>query len=70
MGYLSHVKFDTSGWRGIFCEDFTLDNVQVVGQAIADHLQNSEGMHFFLPSELLTRKFFCQLQAEAIYPII
>ncbi len=36
---MSHIKFGTSGWRGIFCEDFTLDNVRVVVQAIADHLR-------------------------------
>lgn len=38
------IKFGTSGWRGIFCEDFTLDNVRVVTQAIADHLR-SKGLH-------------------------
>ncbi len=37
------IKFGTSGWRGIFCEDFTLDNVRVVTQAIADHLR-AEGL--------------------------
>ncbi len=37
------IKFGTSGWRGILCEDFTLDNVRVVSQAIADHLR-AEGL--------------------------
>ncbi len=40
---MSQIKFGTSGWRGIFCEDFTLDNVRVVTQAIADHL-HAEGL--------------------------
>lgn len=40
---MSKIKFGTSGWRGIFCEDFTLDNVRVVTQAIADHLR-AEGL--------------------------
>ncbi len=40
---MSHIKFGTSGWRGIFCEDFTLDNVRVVVQAIADNL-HAEGI--------------------------
>ena len=40
---MSQIKFGTSGWRGIFCEDFTLDNVRVVTQAIADHLRE-EGL--------------------------
>ncbi|WP_303721967.1 phosphoglucomutase/phosphomannomutase family protein [Malonomonas rubra] len=40
---MSQIKFGTSGWRGIFCEDFTLSNVRVVTQAIADHL-HAEGL--------------------------
>ncbi|NOQ42261.1 MAG: phosphoglucomutase/phosphomannomutase family protein, partial [Desulfuromusa sp.] len=40
---MSHIKFGTSGWRAIFCEEFTLDNVRVVVQAIADHLRE-EGL--------------------------
>ncbi len=40
---MSHIKFGTSGWRAIFCEDFTLDNVRVVVQAIADNL-HAEGL--------------------------
>jgi alpha-D-glucose phosphate-specific phosphoglucomutase len=40
---MPQIKFGTSGWRGIFCEDFTLDNVRIVTQAIADHLR-AEGL--------------------------
>lgn len=36
---MQQIKFGTSGWRGIFCEDFTLENVRVVTQAIADYLR-------------------------------
>ena len=32
------IKFGTSGWRAILCEDFTFDNVGVVTHAIAEHL--------------------------------
>jgi len=35
---MPEIKFGTSGWRGILAEDFTLANVRVVTQAIADHL--------------------------------
>jgi alpha-D-glucose phosphate-specific phosphoglucomutase len=35
---MSRISFGTSGWRGILCEDFIIDNVRVVVQAIADHL--------------------------------
>ena len=36
---MTQIKFGTSGWRGILAEDFTLENVRVVTQAIADHLK-------------------------------
>ncbi len=32
------VKFGTSGWRAVLCDDFTFEHVRVVVQAIADHL--------------------------------
>lgn len=35
---MTQIAFGTSGWRGILCEDFTVDNVRVVVRAIADHL--------------------------------
>ena len=35
---MAKIQFGTSGWRGIFCEDFTFENVRVVCRAIADHL--------------------------------
>jgi phosphoglucomutase len=33
------VKFGTSGWRAVLCDDFTFENVRVVVQAVADHLK-------------------------------
>ncbi len=36
---MPQIKFGTSGWRGILAEDFTLENVRVVVQAIADFLK-------------------------------
>lgn len=36
---MGRISFGTSGWRGIFCEEFTFENVRVVTQAIADHLR-------------------------------
>jgi len=40
---VAQIKFGTSGWRAIFCEDFTLGNVRNVVQAIADNL-HAEGL--------------------------
>jgi alpha-D-glucose phosphate-specific phosphoglucomutase len=39
---MTQIKFGTSGWRGVLAEDFTLDNVRTVTQAIADYL-HAEG---------------------------
>ncbi len=39
---MTQIKFGTSGWRGIFCDDFTLANVRVVTQAIADYLHGQD----------------------------
>ncbi len=35
---MSQIRFGTSGWRGILCEDFVLENVRIVTQSIADHI--------------------------------
>src|SRR5512136_2900914 len=35
---MTRITFGTSGWRGILCEDFIFENVKIVTQAIADHL--------------------------------
>ncbi|HAK59372.1 MAG TPA: phosphoglucomutase [Nitrospiraceae bacterium] len=32
------ITFGTSGWRGVIADDFTVDRVRVVTQAIADHI--------------------------------
>ena len=32
------IKFGTDGWRGIIGKDFTLENVEICAQAIADYL--------------------------------
>ena len=33
-----HIKFGTDGWRSLMDVDFTIDNVKVVAQAIADYV--------------------------------
>jgi alpha-D-glucose phosphate-specific phosphoglucomutase len=32
------IKFGTSGWRAVMCDEFTFENVRLVTQAIADYL--------------------------------
>lgn len=36
------IKFGTSGWRAVLCDDFTFEKVRLVTQAIADHLKAEE----------------------------
>ncbi|MGD0585004.1 MAG: phosphoglucomutase/phosphomannomutase family protein [Oryzomonas sp.] len=42
---MMRIAFGTSGWRGILCEDFIVDNIRVVIRAIADHLIASGEQH-------------------------
>ena len=37
---MTTIKFGTSGWRDIIAEGFTVDNVKIVAQAIADYVNN------------------------------
>ncbi len=39
---MADIKFGTSGWRAILCDDFTLANVRFVIRAVADHLRQQE----------------------------
>ncbi len=39
---MTKIKFGTSGWRAILAEDFTIDNVRIVCQAIADYLREKK----------------------------
>lgn len=38
---MTDIRFGTDGWRGVLDEDFTLDNVRVVAQAIADYINST-----------------------------
>src|SRR5512135_1421480 len=35
---MGRIAFGTSGWRGILCEEFVIENVKIVTRAIADHI--------------------------------
>jgi alpha-D-glucose phosphate-specific phosphoglucomutase len=37
---MSKIKFGTDGWRAVISDDFTFENVAVVGQAIADFIRS------------------------------
>ena len=37
---MNNIKFGTDGWRAVISDDFTFDNVKIVGQAIADYVNS------------------------------
>ncbi len=39
---MADIKFGTDGWRAVFAEDFTFDNVRRVGAAIAGYVLKNE----------------------------
>lgn len=41
MALFTNIKFGTSGWRGIIARDFTVENVILATQAIADELNET-----------------------------
>jgi len=36
---MSKIKFGTDGWRAVISDDFTFENVEIVGQAVADFIK-------------------------------
>src|ERR1051326_4077562 len=55
------IKFGTSGWRGIICEDFTFENVRVATQGIVNYLEKSSqkgnGVVVAYDTRFLSEKF-------------
>ncbi|MFA6092099.1 MAG: phosphoglucomutase/phosphomannomutase family protein [Elusimicrobiota bacterium] len=43
------IKFGTSGWRAIFAEDFTIDNVRKLTYIIAGHIKENLEYGYFSP---------------------
>ena len=39
---MTKIKFGTSGWRAILADEFTIENVRIVCQAIADYLREKD----------------------------
>jgi phosphomannomutase len=37
---MTKIKFGTDGWRAVISEDFTFENVAIVGQAVADFVKS------------------------------
>ena len=39
---MSKIKFGTDGWRAVISDDFTFENVEIVGQAVADFIRSQK----------------------------
>ncbi len=66
---MAQIKFGTDGWRAVFAEDFTFDNVRRVGGAIASYvLKNAEpskGLAIGYDTRFMSNRF-----AEAIAEVL
>jgi alpha-D-glucose phosphate-specific phosphoglucomutase len=63
------IAFGTSGWRAILADDFTIPNVRIAVQAIAQHLQGSghasKGVLLAYDPRFLGPRF-CEVAAEVL----
>ncbi len=66
---MSEIKFGTDGWRAVFAEDFTFDNVRRVGGAIASyvlkHGEPAKGLALGYDTRFMSNRF-----AEAIAEVL
>lgn len=70
---MPQIKFGTDGWRAIMGREFTTENVELVAQAVADHLNASKkgakaviGYDFRKNSENFARTFSEVLAANGV----
>lgn len=63
------IRFGTDGWRAVIADQFTFENVRVIGQAVADYLRESGGAKQGLAVSYDTRflsKEFARALAEVV----
>ncbi|MBI5694612.1 MAG: phosphoglucomutase/phosphomannomutase family protein [Nitrospirae bacterium] len=71
---MATIKFGTSGWRAIISDEFTVENVKIVSQAIADYIKSKGlmdrgvvvGYDTRFMSEYFAEKAACVLAANGI----
>ncbi len=68
------IKFGTDGWRAVISEDFTFDNVRILAQAMADHINSDEGPASKVPDRRIAigydTRFLSAKYAELIACVI
>jgi len=54
---MQKIHFGTDGWRAVISDDFTFENVKIVGQAIADYVRKEKPLIKKRGSELCGKKY-------------
>ena len=60
---VSQIKFGTDGWRAIIADTYTLENVRILTQAVADYLGTGKKVAVGYDTRFMSAKF---AQAVAI----
>lgn len=64
---LPSIRFGTDGWRGVVGDDFTLETLRYVTQAIADHLRDRRGRMVVVGYD---RRFGSEFFAEEVARVL
>jgi len=60
---VSQIKFGTDGWRAIIADTYTLENVKILSQAVADYLGKGKKVAVGFDTRFMSNKF---AQAAAV----
>ncbi|MBP7217018.1 MAG: phosphoglucomutase/phosphomannomutase family protein [Candidatus Omnitrophica bacterium] len=51
------IKFGTDGWRGIISDNYTLENLRILSQAVADYLGSGKRIAIGFDTRFMSQKF-------------
>jgi len=54
---VSQIKFGTDGWRAIIADTYTLENVRILAQAVADYLASAKKVAIGYDTRFMSAKF-------------
>ena len=54
---VSQIKFGTDGWRAIIADTYTLENVKILTQAVADYLGTAKKVAVGYDTRFMSAKF-------------
>ena len=62
---VAQIKFGTDGWRAIIADTYTLENVKILTQAVADYLGRGKKVAVGFDTRFMSGKF-AQAVAEVL----